>query len=226
MTPFPHDLRALRLLVFDLDGTLIDSKEDLARSVNAMRERLGLTPLDYELVASYVGQGMQTLVRRALGGDAAPEEVERALPIFIEHYGEHLLDHTVAYPGVREALEAMRHLPMAVLTNKPVRFSRAILAGLELERYFAFIYGGDSFERKKPDPIGLLRLMHDLDAGPRETLMVGDSDTDILTGRNAGVWTCGVTYGIGSKTLANSPPDLLVNDLRELAARLRARPAS
>lgn len=211
-----HALAGIRLLIFDLDGTLVDSKQDLAMSVNAMRERMGLGPLPEEVTASYVGHGVAVLVRRALGEQATEEDVQRALSIFLEYYRLHMLDHTTTYPGVREALEELRDRRLAVLTNKPVNFSREMLERLGIASHFAFIYGGNSFPQKKPDPVGARKLMSDLGASPRETLMVGDSDTDVLTGRNAGVWTCGVTYGFGSRTLENVQPDIVLGDLRDL----------
>lgn len=213
--PKPH-WSGVELLVFDLDGTLVDSKLDLALSVNAMRERLGLAPLDHETISSYVGHGVQNLVRRALGEGATDEDMEKALEIFLNYYRRHMLDHTLPYPGVREALEALRDRRLAVLTNKPVVFSREMLAGLGLADYFLKIYGGNSFERKKPDPMGIRQLMKEASVTAERTMMVGDSDTDVLTGRNAGVWTCGVTYGFGAHTLVECPPDVLLDDLRRL----------
>ncbi|HEY6293805.1 MAG TPA: HAD-IA family hydrolase [Terriglobia bacterium] len=204
------------LLVFDLDGTLIDSEDDLVKSVNAVRMRLELEALPEETVASYVGRGVVPLMRRALGADASEEAVRQAVEFFLEYYRDHMLDHTVAYPGVREALEDLKTRKMAVLTNKPVRFSEAILKGLGLSHYFARVYGGNSFEQKKPDPVGLLTLMQETSIPARRTMIVGDSDTDVQTGRNAGVWTCGVTYGLAPETLQTSPPDFLIADLREL----------
>jgi len=214
------ELRRVRLLIFDLDGTLIDSKLDLALSVNAMRAQMGREPLAHERIATYVGQGVSHLIQRSLGNDASEENIARGLAFFLDYYREHMLDHTVPYPGVREALEELRAYPMAVLTNKPVRFSQLILDGLGVAHYFAFVYGGNSFARKKPDPVGVVKLMSDLKASPEETLLVGDSDTDVLTGRNAGVKTCGVTYGFGAHTLKDAPPDFVINDLRELPALL------
>ena len=208
--------KQLRLLVFDLDGTLVDSKQDLALSVNAMRKEMGRGPLPLALIVSYVGQGARLLVSRSLGADGNSEDVKKGLAIFLAYYREHMLDHTTPYAGVGEALEKLASHKMAVLTNKPVVFSREMLTRLGLARYFAFIYGGNSFPQKKPDPVGLHRLMEDLQISPHETLMVGDSDTDVLTGRNAGVWTCGVTYGYGADTLRPASPDLVIDDLREL----------
>ena len=208
--------KQVRLLVFDLDGTLVDSKQDLALSVNAMRMEMGLDPLPLDLIASYVGHGVTLLVRRSLGSLATSENVERGLAFFLDYYRDHMLDHTGPYPGVTEALEELAGHKMAVLTNKPVNFSREMLTRLGYGSFFAYIYGSNSFPQKKPDPMGLHKLMEDLQTPARQTVMVGDSDTDILTGRNAGVWTCGVTYGFGAHTLAKVSPDLVIDDLREL----------
>jgi phosphoglycolate phosphatase len=217
--------KQVRLLVFDLDGTLVDSKLDLAQSVNAMRKELGLSPLPLELIASYVGNGVTLLVRRSLGAEATAASVEKGTAFFLAYYREHMLDHTAPYPGVAEALAKLDgcHHKLAVLTNKPVKFSTEMLERLGFARYFAYVYGGNSFPRKKPDPMGLHKLMEDLGVAARETLMVGDSDTDVLTGRNAGVWTCGVTYGFGARTLEKVLPDLLIDDMRQLLPMLNGR---
>jgi phosphoglycolate phosphatase len=215
--PIPRDvIGEIQLLIFDLDGTLVDSKLDLALSVNAMLAEMGGAPLPHEEIATYVGRGVGNLVRRALGEAATQQNVEKGVGIFLDYYRRHMLDNTLAYPGVREALEELKGRQLAVLTNKPVRFSQEILAGLGMAQYFACVYGGNSFTEKKPDPIGVRKLMSDLCTPPRQTLIIGDSDTDVLTGRNAGIWTCGVTYGFGAYTLKTTPPDLLLNDLREL----------
>jgi phosphoglycolate phosphatase len=218
--PALHDIR---LLIFDLDGTLIDSKTDLVLSVNAMREQMGLTQLETAVVVSYVGAGIATLIRRALGEGASDDETARASTIFLDYYARHLLDNTVPYPGVRQALDELRDQKMAVLTNKRIDFSREILEGLGLARHFSWIYGDTSFSEKKPNPVGVLRLMSDTGTPARQTLIVGDSDTDVLTGRNAGIWTCGVTYGFGARTLKTVPPDLVLNDLRDLPPLLNSR---
>ncbi len=207
----------VRVLIFDLDGTLIDSKLDLALAVNATMTHMGCAELDHELVYSYVGNGAPVLIRRALGADASEADCQRGLDFFLRFYREHMLDNTVPYPGVRDGLEKLEALPMAVLTNKPVRVSRLILEGLGLAAYFRYVYGGNSFETKKPDPFGVLKLLADFGARPREAMMVGDSEVDVQTARNAAIWACGVTYGLGSHRFDEFPPDVRIDSLTELA---------
>ena len=208
----------MALVIFDLDGTLVDSVEDLCNSVNAARAYMGLPPLAHELVASYVGNGAPVLIRRAMGPEATEEQVQEALGFFLSYYREHMLDHTRPYPGVVETLEKLHEcgVRMAVLTNKPERFSRDLCAGLGLAQYFFRIYGGNSFEQKKPDPVGIRTLMQQAGAKPQETWMVGDSATDLLTARNAGVRAVGVTYGISPETLKQAPPDFLIDSMTQL----------
>ena len=210
------------LVIFDLDGTLIDSSLDLANSVNATRAHLHLPPLENETVYSYVGNGAPVLIRRALGPDYSEDEVQSALLYFLGYYRDHMLDHTVLYVGVREVLDRLRDagVKMAVLTNKPVRFSQAIIDGLGLTAHFRRVYGGNSFEQKKPHPIGIETLMTECGASCDETLMVGDSGIDVQTARNAHVQACGVTWGFQPETFAECPPDFLIHHPDELAARV------
>ncbi|MEW5977233.1 MAG: HAD-IA family hydrolase [Acidobacteriota bacterium] len=206
------------LIIFDLDGTLIDSCLDLANSVNHARVRMGMPPLENEIIYSYVGDGASMLIQRSLGSNPEPARVETALGIFLEHYKLHLLDNTVLYPGVRETLAQLGHLTLAVLTNKPINPTRTILEGLAVLDRFASVYGGNSFEQKKPDPVGVYQILDDTGVVKERCLLVGDSRIDIETGRNAGVATCAVTYGLASKTLSDSRPDYIIDNMRQLPA--------
>lgn len=216
----------VRVLIFDLDGTLIDSKLDLANSINAMLQHMGRAQLSHEEIYSLVGNGAPVLVRRALGDGVTDAETDQGLSFFLSYYRKHMLDNTVTYPGVREGLKLLEHHPMAVLTNKPVRFSQAIVDGLGLGGYFHSVYGGNSFEKKKPDPIGVEILLRELNAAPAEAMMVGDSEVDVLTARNAGIWACGVTYGLGTDGLRAHPPDIMLDSLAELPSYLGGRAAT
>ncbi|HMD49273.1 MAG TPA: HAD-IA family hydrolase [Bryobacteraceae bacterium] len=209
----------MNLLIFDLDGTLIDSKLDLVHSVNAARAHMNLSPLSAELVASYVGSGAPILMRRALGPDASDADVQRALRYFLDYYRDHMLDNTYLYPGVKEALDSLHAAgnKLAVLTNKPVRFSQALVHGLGLGGHFFRVYGGNSFEQKKPDPIGIRTLLDETGIAKEHTIMVGDSNVDVRTARNAEVMACGVTYGFQPESFAEDPPDLLVDNMQDLA---------
>lgn len=220
MTNNGNRFAGVKAVVFDLDGTLIDSKRDLALAMNATLKHLGRKEIEAERIYSYVGGGVQLLVKRALAEGASDEEIERGMAYFLEYYRAHMLDNTVPYPGVREALDKLSGRELAVLTNKPVKFSKLILNGLGMSAYFRYVYGGNSFEKKKPDPVGLNTLLREFGAGPRETMMVGDSDVDIQTARNAGTWACGVTYGMGSAKLPASEPDLMLDSLEELPGYL------
>ncbi|HBX44155.1 MAG TPA: hypothetical protein DEH27_10495, partial [Deltaproteobacteria bacterium] len=208
--------KTVRLVVFDLDGTLVDSKVDLAHSVNHALGAFGLPPLPNETVYSHVGNGASMLIQRSAGSEGK-ENLPRILETFLAHYREHLLDTTVPYPGVRESLEAHSGaFEMAVLTNKPIDMTRAILAGLSLSRHFVDVRGGDSFETKKPHPEGLLRIMTQRGIPPGETIMVGDSVNDILAGQRAGAATCGVTYGFGTEGFDAHSPDFTIDRFPEL----------
>lgn len=205
------------LIIFDLDGTLIDSKLDLANSVNFTRQQMGLSVLEHRLIFGYIGDGATMLIRRAMGEGLSEVEVQKALDIFLAHYRQHLLDNTTLYPGVAEALDELRLLKLAVLTNKPLRPTQAILQGLQIHNRFAVVYGGNSFEQKKPHPAGIEQILCDTGVTRERTVMVGDSYIDIQTGRNAVVATCGVTYGLASDTLHEPKPDFLIDDLRQLS---------
>jgi phosphoglycolate phosphatase len=221
------DPQRIRLLIFDLDGTLIDSRLDLIHSVNATLRHIGRPELDGRVIASYVGDGAPVLVRRVLGDNPDPTLLQEALEYFLGYYRVHKLDHTTLYAGIPEVLARLAPLHdasplnqvsrlMAVLTNKPVNPSRDIVYALGLGEFFIRIYGGNSFPTKKPDPQGAQTILQESGVSEHEALMIGDSSVDVLTGRNAGMWTCGVTYGFAPHTLREVPPDVLVDSPREL----------
>jgi len=212
------------LLIFDLDGTLIDSRLDLIHAVNATRAQAGRGPLPQEQIFSFVGNGAPVLIQRAMGPGASEDEVRSALEFFFDYYRHHALDYTVLYPGVREALDRLHSAgaKLAVLTNKPVKISHRIMKGLGVAPLFFRIYGGNSFEHKKPHRIGIDTLRAETSVPAEETWMVGDSYVDILTARNAGVASCGVTYGFQPETFREFPPDVLVDRLEDFADRFVA----
>ncbi|MGH9474749.1 MAG: HAD-IA family hydrolase [Terriglobales bacterium] len=250
------------MLIFDLDGTLIDSRADLVHSVNAALEALGRAPLPEETVGHYVGDGAAMLMQRSLGLAPPPDRSRaplaphqprgrgrqklcasvdvtpvpppldaaqtalgaRALELFLEYYQLHKLDCTELYPGVGAGLRALAAAGarLAVLTNKPVRPSREIVAHLGIADLFRAVYGGNSFKTKKPDPQGIRVLLEECEAEPRETVMIGDSSVDVLAGRNAGVWTVGVEYGFAPESLRLQPPDWSVPSFAALSQGLLA----
>jgi len=239
-----------RLLVFDLDGTLINSSRDLCNSVNAALEHVGKPQLPHELISTYIGDGAAMLVRRALGdpgdldsqnpADSTDDLFHRAFDYFLDFYRVHKLDFTLPYPGVLDSLTAIRsrhpHLPMAVLTNKPVIPSRAICEALGLTPFFFQNYGGNSFATKKPDPEGLLALIAETNylgtchperseepaspITPADTIMIGDSDVDVLTARRCGARSLGCAFGLAPHALALAQPDITVPHASEWPAAL------
>jgi phosphoglycolate phosphatase len=214
---------SVRALIFDLDGTLIDSQRDLIRSVNATLLEMGREQLQEDTISGYIGHGAPQLVGRALGGNSTEAERQRALKFFLAHYEEHKLDSTCAYPGVAEALEHLAAFPMAILTNKPVRVSVRILEGLGLAKYFRAVYGGNSFETKKPDPLGAQTILREFGAAPAEALLIGDSEVDVQTARNAGTLAAAVNYGFGTHDRAAHPADIYLDQLVDLVPLLIGR---
>ena len=221
------DPHSIRLLVFDLDGTLVDSRLDLIHSVNAMLRHLGRPELAGDVIASYVGDGAPALVRRALGETDDECLLRTGLEYFLGYYRIHKLDHTTVYEGIPETLTALAapsnskssngtKRVMAVLSNKPVNPSRDIVRALGLGDFFVRIYGGNSFTTKKPDPLGVNTLLMETGVAAEQALMIGDSSVDVLTGRNADLWTCGVSYGFAPHTLERVPPDVLIESPEEL----------
>jgi len=211
------------LLIFDLDGTLIDSKKDLAISTNATRTHFDLEPLSEDIISSYVGDGAAMLVRRAMGPDASEARVQEALQFFLKYYRAHALENTQLYPGMRELIDQLvadRH-KLAVLTNKPGRISTDIIAALGLGARFMRVCGGDSAAGKKPDPAGIHLLIQESGMRTDETAMIGDSGVDVQTARNAGIHACGVLWGFQPHAFQAFPPDVTIREPDELPGWLR-----
>jgi phosphoglycolate phosphatase len=226
----PFEARHIKLLIFDLDGTLIDSRLDLVHSVNAMLRNFGRPELPEDVIATYVGDGAPMLVRRALGDPDDSAAVDQAVEFFLAYYRVHKLDYTHLYQGIVDMLMTVQKggngsaRKMAVLSNKPVHPARAIIEALGLQDFFFSVYGGNSFPTKKPDPFGAQAILQEAEAQPEQALIIGDSSNDILTGRNAGLWTCGVTYGFAPHTLCEVPPDVTVDTPQDLSSLFSERP--
>jgi phosphoglycolate phosphatase len=212
------------LLVFDLDGTLVDSSRDLASATNAALQRVapGAPAIPLEVVIDFVGEGARLLVERALRHAGVGRALDDVLPVFFECYGERLLETTRLYDGVAEALDAIVGHDLAVLTNKPGPFSRTILEGLGVASRFARVWGAGDVPARKPDPAGLLRLVEELGSTPAATWMIGDSAIDVRTARAAGVRAAGVAWGLDPAGVRAAGPDrLLVRpaEIRSLCAQ-------
>lgn len=222
----------VKLILYDLDGTLIDSRRDIADAVNFTLQELGFQKLPIDRVSAFVGTGVKNLMRQALltvgaGSRArsnegpprgvAPAVVEKSIKLFRRRYSEHLLDHTQLYPSVPKVLECLKNRKQAVVTNKPEDFSKTILKGLGIQPYFSEVIGGDAGFPKKPSPEPVLEVMRRAGTGPGESILVGDSSLDIETGHNAGIKTLAVTYGFGTvEEIQKAKPDFILNDLEEL----------
>jgi len=202
--------------MFDLDGTLANTGQDLANAVNHVRLRFNLEPLEDRLVYGHVGRGVEHLIHSSLP-ENCQHRFREAMGLFLEHYENHLLETTVLYPHVHETLDYFEKKTKVVVSNKLHRFTVSVLKGLGIGTCFDAILGGDSVAQKKPDPEALNRVLCAFGVSPVMALMVGDGSTDIEAGKRAGVYTCGVTYGLGKKEeLIEARPDLLVDDLRRL----------
>src|SRR5271170_2527297 len=198
-------LSHIQALIFDLDGTLIDSEHDFIESTNATLRHLGRPELPPAMVSSYIGHGAPKLLASALGSDVNPQLQETALQFFLGYYEDHKLVHTRAYAGVPEALESLVTMPMAVLTNKPQRISTLILEALDIAKFFRVIYGGDSLPAKKPDPAGVHKILTRFGVLAENALFIGDSEVDVQTARNAGTACAIVNYGFGTNDRAAFP---------------------
>ncbi len=221
----------IQLVVFDLDGTLVDSSRDLAAATNALLTDLGGAALSQEVVVSFVGEGAALLVRRALERAGLAPDTPQALEQFLRYYDTRLLDTTRPYPGMVETVTAIRSSRRtAVLTNKPVRPTLQILQGLGMDALFSDVVGGDSVHGRKPDPSGLLHLAARAGVTPTETLLVGDSPVDLETARRAGTHICLARYGFGYRFDGNGfrGDEMFIDEAEELAAIVgrRGRPSA
>jgi phosphoglycolate phosphatase len=217
LSPYP-----CRLFLFDLDGTLIDSKLDIARALNLTLERLKFPHLPISRIAEFVGDGVQVLLERSLravsGVGPDSHQVQAAIPIFKEEYAEHLMDTTRLCEGASEALDRLSGAMLGVISNKPEEFSRRILDALGVGDRFLTVLGGDSTPKRKPAPDPLLIAMTQCHATPSETVMIGDSPMDIVAGKAAGTKTCGITGGFrGREELEAARADIIITNLVELA---------
>ena len=212
-----------RLILYDLDGTLVDTREDLVRAVEHMLQALGEAPRSRQQVLNAVGRGLRHLVTDCL---SAPSDarVEQGIRVFTDYYGQHLADHSRLYPGASEVLEHFKARTQAVITNKPNPFARELLVGLGVAGYFAQIVAGDAGYPKKPDPAALTALMAQHRATAAQAVFIGDSVIDVETGRRAGVFTVAMSHGLEApEVLAHAGPDALVRDFRELLALAKRR---
>lgn len=213
-----------RLVVFDLDGTLVDSVPDLARAVDGMMTRLGLPPRGEARVRDWVGNGAPRLVRRALVGglEGEPDEAlyEQAYPVFLELYAESVSAGSQLYPGVLDGLAHLGGLgvPLACVTNKPERFTEALLRDLGIRDDFGLVVSGDTLPRKKPDPMPLLHAARHFDTPTADALFVGDSRNDVQAARAAGFPVICVSYGYNhGEDIRGAGPDAVIDSIAELA---------
>ena len=205
-----------RLIVYDLDGTLADTLQDITYAANAMLHDFRLPAVSTDQVRSYVGRGMRELVKNCLG-NVEPEQVDQAMAVYRSYYGKHMLDTTKLFPGVRKLLEHFSSHRQAVITNKPDPYASQVVQALGLSGFFIEVIAGDGEFPKKPDPTALRTLMRRLDVIPEHTVFVGDSTVDVFTGRNAGVVTVAVCHGFDSRSdLEAAGPDALVDDFAQL----------
>ncbi len=213
--------RPCRLFLFDLDGTLADTREDIVRAVNVTLMAMNSPVCSPAEIIRYVGDGMEPLIQRVLlrvnGVEPDPRQVRRGVKLLLEEYRTHLIGTTTLYPGVRETLHAIRGAALGLISNKPEELCRRMLDQFELAGLFSVVLGGDSLPQRKPDPAPVSYAVSRCSVTTAETVMIGDSPGDILAGTAAGVATCGVTYGFrGREELEAAGSDVIIDCLTEL----------
>ncbi|MEK6742692.1 MAG: HAD-IA family hydrolase [Nitrospirota bacterium] len=214
-------MKPIRLIIFDLDGTLVNTLEDIAHSVNFTLGRLGRPLLHLDTVRQYVGDGLEKLLSRALDGHT--EHLKEAKAIYTDHQRRYLVVNSRLYPGVVETLEHFRSLSLAVVTNKTLEFSEPLLVQLGIRHYFKMIVGADSGLPLKPAPDAFLSIIKDLRVPRERAVVVGDGTTDVLAGKAARITTCSVTYGFRSEAeLRRAGPDHVIHEIAELKHLFRA----
>lgn len=208
-------MKPIGLIIFDLDGTLVNTLEDITASLNYTLARLDRPPLEVSTVQQYVGDGLSRLLERALGGQT--DRVDEAVTIYKEHHRKNFTAHSALYPSVNETLEYFKALPLAVITNKNTEFCDALLEKLGIRHYFKQTIGADAGVALKPSPDALLQVIAEQGVPKERTVMVGDSVADVQAGKAAGVATCAVTYGYRSEgELRLAKPDYIIQSLAEL----------
>ena len=209
-------MKKISLFVYDFDGTLVDTFEDIANSVNLTLAEMNLRSLKHETIRRNIGSGVVNLMTRSLA-ESGCNDTEKAVSLFREHYNHHLLDKTKLYPNGREIVEHFSNKKNTILSNKPIAFIEKILEAMNFLPSFDSILGGDSLDEQKPNPKGLQFLMKKYNCPPKNVLMIGDNAIDVETGKHAGVITCGVTYGLGDpNSLRDSKPNFLIDNLSDL----------
>jgi len=220
-------LTNIKAAIIDLDGTMLDTAADFHVAVNRMRDELGLTPLAQETIVNFVGKGTENLIRRVLAVDYAEDEAAQYFQQALESYTEHYLaingDYSSLYPGVVEGLQALRAkgLRLACVTNKPLAFAVPLLQKKGLREFFEIVYGGDSFPKKKPDPMPLLQVCQDFALEPAQVVAIGDSSNDAQAARAAGCRVLNVPYGYNhGESIHDVDSDGIVSTLVEAAQQI------
>lgn len=204
----------MKLVIFDLDGTLVNSIKDITNSLNYATEPFSLAPKTVEEVAALVGEGITRVIERVLGEERLQHRDE-VVNRFLDFYSEHIVDNTFPYPGIKETLEGLNGYKKAVISNKREAFSIKVLKALDLLRFFDLVIGSDSTSEKKPSPVPVLHALSTFGLNQKDAVMVGDSDLDIAAGKAAGVKTIGVTYGYRERKYLKDA-DFIIDDIKEL----------